>query len=435
MSVEDTSGIWQDVDRAIDDAWDAELAFLRDLVRLPSTLGNERQAQQRVQRELTAMGLEPEAHDVDHTAIAALPGYSPVDWVYEGRPNVAARVAGRGPGGRSLVLNGHIDVVPATPERLWSVDPWGAEIVGDRMYGRGAADMKSGIAAMIYALAALRRAGVELAGDVLLQTVIEEECTGNGTLAALAPLAASLAGGERPAAAIIPEPFNQTLLTAQIGVLWSRITVLGAGAHALGADKAVNANEKAAFLMEGIRAMEAAANEPAARHPAYEGVAHPLNYNVGVVRGGDWPSSVPSECTLEVRFSAYPGADLDEAQRRFREELLAYAARDPWLAEHPPEVSFYGFKAAGCVVDDSEPLFEALRSAHRAVMGTEAQPYVSTATTDVRFFSHHHGIPATCYGPVGANLHAPDEWVDLVSVRNVTKVLARATLAWCGLAR
>jgi acetylornithine deacetylase len=426
--------VWGEVERQVDRAWDAEVAFLRELVRRPSTLGDERAAQERVVEELRAVGLEVTAKDVDHAAIVRLPGYSPADWAYRDRPNVAARLGGERSGGqgggRSLVLNGHIDVVPATPERLWSVDPWGAEIVGERMYGRGAADMKAGIAAMLYAVAAIRRAGVALEGDVLLQTVIEEECTGNGSLAAVTDLAAG--GGAD--AAIIPEPFDQTLLTAQIGVLWARITVLGAGAHVLGADRAVNANDKAAFLMQGIRALEAAANEPGARHRAYREVAHPLNYNVGVVRGGDWPSSVPSECVLEVRFSAYPGADLDAAQARFRRDLLAFAAQDPWLAEHPPEIEFYGFKAEGCLIDTTTPLFEGLRTAHRAVMGDEALPYVSTATTDVRFFAHHHGIPSTCYGPVGANLHAPDEWVDLPSVRNVTKVLARATLAWCGVA-
>lgn len=424
-----TSDVAATVESHIDAAWDAEVAFLQELVRRPSTLHHEGDAQQRVIEELRVIGLEATTQEVDHGAIARLPGYSPVDWAYEGRPNVGARLPGHG-GGRSLVLNGHIDVVPATPERLWTVDPWGAEIRGDRMYGRGAADMKAGIAAMLYAVAAIRRAGVELAGDVLLQAVIEEECTGNGSLAAVHALAG--AGGAD--AAIIPEPFNQTLLSAQIGVLWARVTVLGAGAHALGADRAVNANEKAAFLMRGIREMEAAANEPGARHDAYRDVVHPLNYNVGVVRGGDWPSSVPSECVLEVRFSAYPGADLDGVQARFRDDLLAFAARDPWLAEHPPEVAFYAFKAEGCVVDTATPLFDTLRGAHHAVTGEEARPYVSTATTDVRFFAHHHGIPATCYGPVGANLHAPDEWVDLPSVRNVTKVLARTALAWCGVA-
>jgi len=414
------------VEGAIDAAWDAEVGFLQDLVRLKSTLGHEKPAQERVLQELDGMGLDALAWDVDHAVIAERPGYSPAAWDYADRPNVSALVRGRG-GGRSLVLNGHIDVVPATPERLWTVDPWGAEIEDGILYGRGAADMKSGIAAMIYAVRAIRAAGVVLAGDVTLETVIEEECTGNGTLA-------TLERGLRADAAIIPEPFNQTLLTGQIGVLWARIVVLGAGAHVLGADKAVNAIDKAAWLMEGIRAMESAANGSGDRPGAYREVVHPLNYNVGVVEGGDWPSSVPSECTLEVRFSAYPGADLDVAQARFRDELLDFAARDPWLREHPPEVTFHGFKADGCLLDANAPLFDVLRSAHRGVMGREAETYVSTATTDVRFFAHHHGIPATCYGPVGGALHAPDEWVDLKSVRDVTKVIARSVLAWCGMA-
>jgi len=421
------------VEAEIDAGWDAELAFLRDLVAIPSTLHREAAAQARVMDELRALGLEPEAQTIDHAAIRGLPGYSAVDWGYEERPNVSAtwRGHGGGPGaGRSLILNGHIDVVPVTPERLWTHDPWGAEIVGGRLYGRGAADMKSGIAAMVHAVAAIRRAGIALEGDVTLQTVIEEECTGNGTLAALA---AARAAGVKADAAIIPEPFNQTVLAAQIGVLWARITVVGAGAHVLGADRAVNAIDKAAVLMEGIKAMEAEANA-AARPGAYADVPHPLNYNVGVVRGGDWPSSVPSECVMDVRFSAYPGADLDAAQRRFADGVAALAAGDPWLKDHPPSVAFYGFKAEGCEVDEGAGIVDGLRRAHRQVMGAEAERYVSTATTDVRFFSLYHGIPATCYGPVGGALHAPDEWVDLASVRDVTRVLALATLGWCGVA-
>ncbi len=415
------------MDAEIEAGWEAELAFLRDLVAIPSTLHHEGAAQARVMDELRALGLEPQAQAIDHGAIRRLPGYSPVPWSYRERPNVAATWPGAG-GGHGLVLNGHIDVVPVTPERLWTHDPWGAEIEGGRLYGRGAADMKSGIAAMIHAVGAVRRAGVQLRGDVTLQTVIEEECTGNGTLAALS---AARAAGARFDAAIIPEPFNQTVLAAQVGVLWARITVEGAGAHVLGADRAVNAIDKAAVVMAGLRRMEEEANA-LPRPAAYAGVPHPLNYNVGVARGGDWPSSVPSECVLEVRFSAYPGADLEEEQRRFEASVVAEAARDPWLRDHPPTVEFYGFKAEGCEVDAGEDIVASLGRAHREVTGADAESYVSTATTDVRFFTLYHGVPATCYGPVGGGLHAPDEWVELESVRQVTRVLARATLDWCG---
>lgn len=406
--------------------WDEQLRFLQGLVRRPSTLGHEARVQAYVADELAALGLRPESWDVDHAAIARAKGYSPASWSYEGRPNVTARWPAARGGGRSIILNGHIDVVPVAPEHHWTFDPWGAEIVGGRMYGRGAADMKSGVSAMVYAVRALREAGVELAGDVILQSVIEEECTGNGALA-------TLVRGQEADAVLIPEPFGPTALVAQVGVMWARIMVRGRGAHVLGADKAVNAFLHARALVEAILELEAQVNAEE-KHPAFADVPHPLNYNVGVVRSGDWPSAVPPECTLEVRISAYPGQDLARVQERFREHLLAAAARDPWLAEHPPEIGFFGFQAEGCVVDRNAPLFGALAGAHREVTGGEVEPYASTATTDVRFFNLYAGTPATCYGPVGANLHAPDEWVDLASVRETTKVIAATLVRWCGLA-
>jgi acetylornithine deacetylase len=404
--------------------WDDEVAFLTALVRRRSTLGNEAGVQARVADELEAMGLDVDKWDVERDAIAGRPGFSPVGWSYEGRPDVAAVWPAAADGGRSLIFNGHIDVVPATPEHHWTRDPWGAEIAGGRMWGRGAADMKAGVAAMVYAVHALREAGIELRGDVTLQTVIEEECTGNGALA-------TLARGYGADAAIIPEPFGHRGLAAQVGVLWSRITVHGQGAHAERADQAQNAIVKAARVIEAVQALEAEANARE-RPPAFADIAHPLNYNVGVVRGGDWASSVPEECELEVRLSAYPGEDLDAVQARFRDGILAAVRDDPWLAAHPPEVGFYAFRAEGCAVEPGEPLLESLRGAHGAVLGTPLETFAFTGTTDVRFFNLYADTPATCYGPLGGNLHAPDEWVDLDSVRRVTEVLALAAMDWCG---
>jgi acetylornithine deacetylase len=407
----------------VERSWDDEVAFLSDLVRQRSTLGNEAGVQARVADELEAMGLPVDAWDVDRDAIAGRPGFSPVEWSYEGRPDVAAVWRTESPGGRSLILNGHIDVVPATPESHWTRAPWGAEIADGRMWGRGAADMKAGVAAMIYAVYALREAGVELRGDVTLQTVIEEECTGNGALA-------TLARGYGADAAIIPEPFGERGLAAQVGVLWSRVTVRGQGAHAERADQAQNAIVKAARVIEAVQALEAEANARE-RPPAFASIPHPLNYNVGVVRGGDWASSVPEECELEVRLSAYPGEDLDAVQTRFREGILERTREDPWLAEHPPEVAFYAFRAEGCEVDSGAPLLDSLRGAHQAVLGAPLETFAFTGTTDMRFFNLYAGTPATCYGPLGGNLHAPDEWVDLESVKATTLVLAHAAADWC----
>jgi acetylornithine deacetylase len=415
------------VGAAVDANWEREIAFLRGLVTRRSTLGDEALVQRFVAAELGDLGLEVDTWDVDPASLARLPGHGPVEWSFAGRPNVGARWAGAGGGGRSLVFQGHIDVVPATPEHHWTRDPWGAEVAEGRMWGRGAADMKAGVAAMVYAVRALREAGVRLRGDVSLVTVIEEECTGNGALSALAR-------GYTGDAAIIPEPFGDQALQAQVGVLWARITVRGHGGHAERASEVQNAIAKAARVIDAVGALEAAANRDELRHPQFEDVAHPLNYNVGVVRGGDWPSTVPEECVLEVRLGTYPGEHLPDVQARFRTALTESLRDDPWLAEHPPEVTFYAFQADGFVIARDAPIMRTLAGAHHELTGGELGFLSFTGTTDARFFNLYYNVPATCYGPLGGNLHAPDEWVDLESVRQVTKVLAATALEWCGVA-
>jgi acetylornithine deacetylase len=285
--------------------------------------------------------------------------------------------------------------------------------------------MKSGIAAMVYAVRALREAGAGLRGDLALVTVIEEECTGNGALSALDR-------GYTADAAIIPEPLGQTALEAQVGVTWARIAIRGRGAHAERASGAQNAVVKAARVIGAVRELEARANRERERPPQFSGHDHPLNYNVGVIRGGDWTSSVPEACTLEVRLGLFPGEDMRTVQAQFREQLLAAVADDPWLAEHPPEVSFYAFQADGCVIPRDTPVVRALAAAHEELTGGGLELLSFTGTTDARFFNLFYDTPCTCYGAVGGNLHAPDEWVDLESVRDVTKVLALTALDWCG---
>lgn len=392
-----------DLRSAVDAGWKRQLDLLAELVRAPSTLGDELAAQQLVAEELRSIGLEPTLWDVD----PHVPGASPPLIGYGGRPNVTARLAGTG-GGRSLTFNGHIDVVPATPEHRWSYDPWGAEVDGGRMYGRGAADMKAGVVAMLGAVRALSEAG--LRGDILVETVIEEECTGNGA-------AACRARCPRTDAAIIPEPFGHAALEAQVGVLWARLTVHGKAAHAERADQAVNAVLAAFPVIERIQALEAEMNR-APRSRWFTEHAHPFNVNVGVLRAGDWASSVPEECVLEVRLGVDVDADLEEVMARFEA-----AVRVP--------VQWRGFQAHGFGISRREPLFDVLGRAHRAVHDSGMDWLAFTGTTDARAFVVHERTPATCYGPVGGNLHAPDEWVDLESVRATTLVLALAAAEWC----
>jgi acetylornithine deacetylase len=381
---------------AVEAGWEHQLELLVALVRSPSTLGRERDAQELIAAELADLGLSPQMWDVG----ALGPGSSPPLIEYTRRPNVTAMRRGTG-GGRSLTFNGHIDVVPVGVERNWSYDPWGATVAGGRMYGRGAADMKAGLVAMLGALRALRE--VELRGTLCVETVIEEECTGNGA-------AACRARGPRTDAALIPEPFNHLALREQVGVLWATVTVTGKAAHAERAHEASNAVVNALPVIERIRELEREVNRDAPLR---------LNYNIGVVRAGDWASSVPEECVLEVRLAASPGEDLAAVRARFEAAVEA-------------QVQWRGFQAQGFSLAATEPIFDVLARAHGSVHDEPLGFLSFTGTTDARAFVVHDQTPATCYGPIGGNLHAPDEWVDLDSVRDTTLVLAEFAAEWCG---
>ena len=183
-------------------------------------------------------------------------------------------------------------------------------------------------------------------------------------------------------------------------------------------------------MIEAVRELEARANRERERPPQFAGHEHPLNYNVGVIRGGDWTSSVPEECTLEVRLGLFPGEDMRAIQDAFRDELLAELADDPWLAEHPPEVTFYAFQADGCVVPRDTPIVGALAGAHRELTGGARAALVhghhrrasSTCSTTCRPRATARSA-GTCTRPTSGSTS---------SVREVTKVLALTALEWCG---
>lgn len=410
------------VDRRFDDS----VAFLRQLVRQPSTLGNELGVQKVIYQRLQELGLEPAIWDLDLDLLRDHPSFGPLQIDYTARPNVTAILPAAAPGGHSLILNGHIDVVSAEPLANWTHDPFGAEIDGDWMFGRGAADMKAGVAAMILAVQAVRAAGIGLRGDVTLETVIEEECTGNGTLAcALAGLTAD--------AALIPEPHALEASQATVGVIWFRVRTRGRASHVLAAEAAVNAIERMVPVIRALRRLEAELNAEQ-RHPYYRHHPHPINLNIGTIRSGDWPSTVPSDCSIECRLACQPGMTVDEVHARVRSTIQALTHSDDWFAENPPQVEFFGFRAEPSVVDPSSAAMRMLAACHSSIVGTDLVFRANTATTDQRFFLNNLGIPATSYGPVGQNIHAGEERVLIPSIAQTARVLALYLLRWCGVA-
>ncbi len=403
--------------------------MLCELVSHPSLLGDEASAQAYMAQQFAALGLKVESFAIDEERIREHPGYSPSLISYAGRPNVVGIHTPAGPvQGRSLILNGHIDVVPIGHASLWTTPPFMPRIHGDRLYGRGAADMKAGIVAYTLAFKALQRLGFAPAAPVIMQSVIEEECTGNGALACLVQ-------GYTADAALIPEPGNECIMSAQMGVLWMGIDVFGVPVHAAYAHTGVAAIEFAQYLVNALRELERQWNLPEARHPMYCAHAHPVNFNLGKLNGGEWASSVPTHCRADIRIGYYPGKSVTWVKEQVQEVLgLAHRNHPKAMSVHY-EISYQGFQSEGLVVDLEAPAITTLAQAHRDVVGAEVRTEAITATTDVKFFHIYGQIPATCYGPEGDSTHGIDEWVSIASMLRVTAVYALFMARWCGLNR
>ena len=401
--------------------------LLRRLVAAPTTLGNEESGQELMREAFRDAGLEPRDIPLDPDALRASPFSSPFSWDVSGKANVIADLATAGAGGRSLVLNGHVDVVGPASERLWRTPPFEAVREGDWVYGRGAGDMKAGLVAIVGAVRALRRLGLAPLAPVQLQSVVEEECTGNGTLQCVL---SSVVAGLRPDAAILTEPFPGAVTVSQIGVLWFHIDIAGAPAHVGEAGEGVNAIEAAFPIVAALHRLEAEFNE--APPAPYDEIEHPINLNIGVIKGGDWPSTVAAECSLSCRIALYPGMSVPAMQARIEATISAVAGANGYLAAHPPVVRYDGFACEGITVPGDAPLVSTLAAAHDRLAGTAATLVATTATTDARAFVQH-GIPAVCLGPHAEAIHGVDERVLWPSVVQTAQVLVIFIRDWCGL--
>jgi len=395
---------------------------LAGLVAIPSVVGRERPAQEYLRDVVADAGLRPELYEVDRNTFADDPRAGTADDAPGPRPNLVATLSGGGDG-RSLTLSGHVDVVPVGDLEGWSRDPFSAVIEDGRLHGRGSLDMKGGLVAAIHAIAAFQHAGVQPAGDLVFESVIEEEATGNGALAARLR-------GPSTDAAIIPELSDERLLVATLGVIWAEVTTVGHSAYVGRAGESVNAIDVMQRLLAGLRQLPETLND-AFDHPAYDGIEAPLTLNVGTIEGGDWPSSVPLRCRAGVRFSYPIGWSIDDAKRALEDHIRAIAAEDVWMRDHPPAIRYHGFVATGWDIGTDEPVVRSVMDAVSAETGQPAETGPLLGAADARFFADA-GIPAVYYGPAGEGQHGPDEWVDLASVERVARVLARTALAWCG---
>ena len=411
---------------AVEELQAESIAMLSRLVRCPSTLGNEASALNEMARIYEGLGLVPQRIPTVPSALEGHPGFSPPLISYEGRDNVVAVFTPRDAKGRSLTLQGHVDVVPEGAADMWETPPYEPAIRDGRMYGRAAGDMKAGIISYVTAFRALKRAGLQPAAQVQMHSVIEEECTGNGALAAMLALPPT-------DAVIIPEPGPglPAMYSAEVGVVWAWVTVSGRPAHVRDMQAGLNAIEAASTIAGYFKEYEARMNRAENIHASFHGVNHPVNVNLGTIEGGEWNSSVPTRARIGLRVGVMMGNSA-RAVKADIEKLVAEAGADEKLRGAKIKLEFKGFMAEPCVFDMQAPIVRLAKRHFTDVSGGALRDYPSAGLTDGRHFVLHQGVPVACFGPDAENIHGIDESVGLQSMHDITRTIALTMAEWCG---
>ncbi len=410
---------------AIDAAFDDQMATTMRFVAIPSVRGAEGPCQDMMGDLLRARGYAVDDWPIDQEDLRHLPGFGPVETDFSRARTVVGTYRPARETGRSLILQGHCDVVPAGPLDMWRRPPFRPVLEDGWLYGRGAGDMKSGTIAALFALDALAAAGLAPNGRIHVQSVIEEESTGLGALS-------TLQRGYRADGALIVEPTGGRVMRAQVGVIWFRVKVRGEPVHAAQATAGFNAIKAAYHVLGALEALEAEWNDRARDDPHFGSHPHPLNLNPGIVAGGEWASSVPAWCDIDYRIGILPGWSVAACQREIEACVAAAAARHPFLAERPPEIVWSGFLSPGYVVEGADAMEAVLAEAHGSGWGGPLDESVFTGLTDARFYGLDHGIPCFCYGAVSEGAHAFNERVDVESLRRLTRSVALFVAGWCG---
>ncbi len=422
MSDERTTGTADRLSAAVAQRAGERVEFLQELVRTPSLTGDEGKIQDRLASAFERAALDVRRQQLDPERIAKfLPSVAGSD--LSSRPNVIGVLPGSG-GGRSLLLNAHVDTVLPGDVARWTHPPFSGALVDGEVWGVGACDMKAGLVACLYALVAIRDADIALRGDVVLAATVGEESGGAGAIAYALDVA--------PAdAAIVTEPTGLAIAPAHAGAAQWRVTLEGRAAHACLRNVGVSAIEKFVSLHGFLHAYERE-RIASVEHALFATVANPVPLNVGIVHGGDWAIAVPDRVTVEGRLGMVPGEDIDAVCEDFATQIETWADGDQWLREHRPRLEWPGVRFAPSEVSPSHELVKGALAAFEATQGRSAEVKGMTYGTDMTHFNRIAGIPTILFGPGDMALaHRNDERVPVDQLHAATSVLARTATQWC----
>jgi len=391
---------------------------LRSLIRIPSITGSEAAVQNEIERLFIDAGLQSERLEPDPAALARDdPDWPGSEMARVDLPIVVGRL-GRG-GGRRILLVGHVDVVPPGDPETWTVDPWGAEVREGRMYGRGACDMKGGVAAVIGAVRALVAAGLadQLDGEILVASVPSEEDGGQGMLAAIR-------AGVTGDLAIITEPTGLEIVVAHAGAITFRLVVPGRAAHASVRREGISALDNLGLLVRALEADEERRNA-SETDPLMTALGLPYPTIVGKVEGGEWASTVMDRIVAEGRYGVRLGQTWRDAEVDLRRCIAEACEADPFLRDHPATVEITGGRFSSAQIASDHPLPVSLADAAEATLGRRPSLIGEPYGADMRLLINEGVTPTVMFGPGDVRVaHSADEYVPLAEVVDCARTLA-----------
>jgi len=407
----------------VDASREEAIALLRDMVKIPSVTGDEAAIQKFMADYMRGIGLEVDMWETDWEELKKHPGYRPVDRGYEGRPNIVATLKGTG-GGRSLLLNGHTDVIPVGNGEGWSDDPWSAKIENGRIYGRGSCDMKSGVASHVLAVKFLKELGLTPKGDVMINVVIDEEVSGHGTLD-------TVARGYRADAGISGETSDLAVQPACIGRIWFEIEIQGKPAGIQQRYLGVSAIELGYKIVKAVQELEDH-RVATVRHPLYPSAIDSLPCIIGSFQAGNYPSAFPASALLKGSIGTVPGEDHEGVKQSLVKKIAEVAAQDEWMKDHPPIVRFVGYDAEASEIPRGHPIVETVSRAYTEITGKPPVISGRQGAADTRFLNSYGDTPTVIFGPGStAVMHANDEYVSIEDYLTAIKVMALSIYDWC----
>ena len=411
------------IKKQVDKNHEEMVSFLQQLLRIDSETGKEKNIQDFLEKYLLNLGLEVDKFEPSKKLLQGQSGYIPLNIDFSDRPNVVGTLKGNSKG-KSLILNGHTDTITAEPIEAWTFGPFSGTIQEGKIYGRGAADMKSGVAAMIMALKVVKDLKICLKGDVIVECVVDEEYSGYGTLSCIAK-------GYQADAGICCETSDLNIQPACIGRQWFFIDVYGKTSSITNKWESVSAIEKGIKIVNTINDLEEIRINDLF-HPLYNNNRSALPCSVFVFKSGSFPSAIPERARLEGSLGTMPFEKVEDVKNQVINQVKKISDTDPWMRNHPPKITFAPTGGFGAEISMDDPIVKDLEQSFKKM--TNMIPIISgrTGGSDTRFLINYGNTPSVIFGPGSTSqMHAIDEHVKIEDFLIAVETIALTIANWC----